>query len=342
MLLVVPVLVALFRVDVSGGAIGDGLATAWAFAEPAKETAKDVVPLAAAWLWLGLAGLALALLWLRASGRVAGAAFTALALGLVVFDLFRVGMGQNPAIPTDHAEQPVTPALQRLLDARPARFVGLAPPVGPQAIAPNVAMRYRLYDARGYDFPIERRYNRLWRTQVTDDEDGFAPPTLLAATTEPALRALGLLGVADIIQPPGEPPLKGLRTTYEGPDARIYANPHAMPRAWVVGGQRVVAGEDAQLAAISAPGFDPAREAIVSAPVRGIGSGSGGDAEITRYEPDRVELTVRADGPGIAVLSDVHYPGWKATLDGARGPDRARRLPAARRRRRAAASTASS
>ena len=201
-LLVVPVLVALFRVDVSAAAIGDGLATAWGFAEPARETAKDVVPLGAAWLWIGLAGLALALLWLRASGRVAGAAFTALALALVVFDLFRVGVGQNPAIPTEHAEQPVTPALQELLDARPARFVGLAPPVGPQAVAPNVAMRYGLYDARGYDFPIERRYNRLWRTQITDDEDGFAPPTLLAATTEPALRALGLLGVAQIMQPP--------------------------------------------------------------------------------------------------------------------------------------------
>ena len=162
-LLVVPVLVALVRVDVSLGAIGDGLATAWAFAEPAQETAKDVVPLAAAWLWLGLAGLALALLWLRASGRWPARRSRRCALGLVAFDLFRVGMGQNPAIPTDHAEQPVTPALQHLLDARPARFVGLAPPVGPQAIAPNVAMRYRLYDARGYDFPIERRYNRLWR-----------------------------------------------------------------------------------------------------------------------------------------------------------------------------------
>jgi Bacterial membrane protein YfhO len=318
-----PAVVALLRVDVSPGALGDGLATAWAFAEPARETAKDVVPLAAMWLWLVLAGLALALLWLRASGRVAGAAFAALASALVVFDLFRMGVGQNPAIPTEHAEQPVTPALQRLLDARPARFVGLAPPVGPQALAPNVAMRYELYDARGYDFPIERRYNRLWRTLVTDEDDGFAPPTLLAATTEPALRTLGLLGVADVVQPPAERRLPGMRVTYDGPDARIYANPHALPRAWVVGGQRVVAGDDAQLAAIAAPGFEPRREAIVPAAVEGVPQAPaepGGSARIAAYEPDRVELTARSPGRGLVVLSDVHDPGWKATLDGREVP----------------------
>jgi hypothetical protein len=322
-LLVVPVLVALVRVDLSAGAIGDGLATAWGFVEPAKETAKDVVPLGAAWLWLGLAGLALALLWLRASGRVAGAAFTALALGLVVFDLFRVGVGQNPAIPTEHAEQPVTPALQELLDARPARFVGLAPPVGPQALAPNVAMRYGLYDARGYDFPIERRYNRFWRTLITDDEDAFAPPTLLAATDDRALRALGLLGVADIVQPPELPPLDGLRTTYDGTDARIYANPHVQPRAWVVGGQRVVADDDAQLAAIAEPDFDPRREAIVAEPVEGLPetpSEPGGRVRVAAYEPDRVELTASSPGRGLAVLSDMHFPGWNATVDGRDAP----------------------
>jgi hypothetical protein len=315
-LLVVPVLVALFRVNVSGAAIADGLATAWGFAEPAKETAKDVVPLGAAWLWIGLAGLALALLWLRASGRVAGAAFTALALGLVVFDLFRVGVGQNPAIPTEHAEQPANETIQELQRLAPQRFVGLAPPVGPQAIAPNVAMRYGLYDARGYDFPIERRYNRLWRTYVSADEDGFAPPTLLASTDPSALRVLGLLGVSRIVQPPGNPPLEGLPVEQDDAEARVYRNPSAAPRAWVAGEQRVVPDEAEQLRAVGDPGFDPRREAIVSE--RLDAPAEGGEAEIIRYEPDRVELTTR--GAGIAVLSDVYDAGWKATVDGRETP----------------------
>ena len=76
-------------------------------------------------------------------------------------------------------------------------------------------------------------------------------------------------------QPPGQPPIAGLKATYKGPDAVIYANPEAMPRAWIVGAQRVVEGEDAQLAAITDPAFDPRREAIVGAPVEGLEGGGG-------------------------------------------------------------------
>ena len=69
-----------------------------------------------------------------------------------------------------------------------------------------------------------------------------------------------------------------------------------MPRAWWVGGQRVVPAEDAQLAAIAEPGFDPRREAIVGEPVEGLPetpAEPGGRARITAYEPDRVELTAQ-------------------------------------------------
>ena len=192
---------------------------------------------------------------------------------------------------------PSRPALQRLLDARPARFVGLAPPVGPQALAPNVAMRYGLYDARGYDFPIERRYNRLWRT-LRDRRRGRlrAADAARRHRPSPALRALGLLGVADIIQPPGEPPLAGLRATYEGPDARIYANPHAMPRAWVVGGQRVVPDDDAQLAAIADAGLRR-RGARRSSPSRSTGLAGGAGASAAERADHRATSPTGSSWP---------------------------------------------
>ena len=319
LLLVVPVVYVLARVDAGGAVLGDAMAVAWAFATPSRERLADVLPLASLWVWLVFAGAAVALLWLRASGRVAAGAFAGLALTVVAADLFRAGMGQNPAIPVEHARQPVTPAMERLLAARPARFAGLAPPLGLQALVPNLAMRYGLYDARGYDFPVERRYDRLWRSQVGRTSDTFTPPTMLVATTEPSLRALGLLGVTDILQPPQGPPLRGLEMTYEGPDARIYANPFAQPRAWVVAGQRAVPGAEAQLAAITDPGFDARRVAVVDSPLPGLADGPaapGGGAEIVAYEPDRVELTASAPGRGLVVLSDVHFPGWRATVDG--------------------------
>ena len=44
------------------------------------------------------------------------------------------------------------------------------------------------------------------------------------------------------------------------------------------------------------------------------------DPRITRYESDRVELEVDLKRPGIVILADVYYPGWKLTIDGKPAP----------------------
>ncbi|MGH2948236.1 MAG: YfhO family protein [Solirubrobacteraceae bacterium] len=292
--------------------LGEALSVAWGFATPPPlPEAVTVLRLSAALVWLVVAGAAVVLLWWRPP------AFAALACALVVADLFRAGMGQNPSIPVDHAEQPATEAIQRLRAARPARFAGLAPAVGLQPLVPDLAMRYGLYDARGYDYPVERRFDRLWRAMVAPPE-GFTPPTMLVEPTERALRALGMLGVTDVVQPPGEPRVPGWDISYEGEDARLYENPYALPRAWVVGEQWVVPDPDVALAAMLEPAFDPARTAVVERPVPGL-DGTG-DARIVRYEPDRVEAEASATSRALVVLSDVHFPGWKATVDGRDAP----------------------
>ena len=38
---------------------------------------------------------------------------------------------------------------------------------------------------------------------------------------------------------------------------------------------------------------------------------------IRSYEPERVLLEVDSDGPGVVVLTDLHYPGWEVRVDGA-------------------------
>ena len=62
------------------------------------------------------------------------------------------------------------------------------------------------------------------------------------------------------------------------------------------------------------PGVEPASESASSPDA----SAADGRAEITRYEPNRVDVKTEASGPSILVLSENHYPGWRAYVDGRR------------------------
>ena len=186
------------------------------------------------------AAAAFALVALRLRRSLTGQAFVALAVALLAFDLWHVGHGVNPVIEKAEAVQPATPAIGYLKKRRPARFVGLAAGFV-QALPPNLAMRYGLYDARAYDAPTDKRYSTFWNDNVAPLLP-TTPMTVPRRPTERTVRALGLLSVTDLLQDRGAPRLHvpGLRLAYEGPDARVYANARALPRAFLVDDQQVV------------------------------------------------------------------------------------------------------
>jgi hypothetical protein len=313
--------------------LGDALEVAWGFADPPSPPAGQppgadiagIVRLSALLQWIVLAGAGLALVAvaLRAvpeRRRVPLGVLAALAVLVLVGDLFRANMGFNPAIPIDHAEQPVTPALRYLQTRTPNRFAVMSRPGIDQPLQPDLAMRYGLYDARGYDYPVEKRYDAFWRADVTTAGD-FIEPTQRAGESEQALRGLSLLSVTDLLHyPEGEGlSLPGLRLVYSGPDARVYRNERALPRAFLVGSQRTVANEDAALAAIGAPDFDPRRVAITETPAPDIptsGAVTPGSARLVEYGEERAVVEAEARERSLLVLTDVHFPGWKATVDG--------------------------
>jgi hypothetical protein len=103
----------------------------------------------------------------------------------------------------------------------------------------------------------------------------------------------------------------------------IYENTRSLPRAWLATAELVTA-EQEELGIIrtgklpSGQSWEPLQTALVEAPT-GINSGTiatPGSAEVTRHEPNRVEVKTVSTVPAILVLSENHYPGWRAYVDG--------------------------
>lgn len=94
-----------------------------------------------------------------------------------------------------------------------------------------------------------------------------------------------------------------------------------MPRAFLVHGYRVLSGEGA-LDAMRSRGFDPAAEVILDEAPAGVdlpGDGqSQGKARIVTRGANEVVIETESAADSILVLTDSHYPGWIAEVDGVR------------------------
>jgi uncharacterized membrane protein YfhO len=63
--------------------------------------------------------------------------------------------------------------------------------------------------------------------------------------------------------------------------------------------------------------WDPATTGLIEAPLAGdVRPQSQGTAQIVRYEPNRIDVSTKADRPSLLVLGENHYPGWRTYVDG--------------------------
>ncbi len=334
-IVVVPIVWMLAAGTLKPSVLGGALKVAWGFSHPpqppptfdvAGTHSADIVRNSALLIWLplALAGAVLLALRLRSGRHLRAVTFAALALALIVVDLFRANMGYNPAIPIAHAAPPATGAIRYLQSRVPNRFAGISTELLTQPLPADVAMTFGLYDARGYDYPVDKRFDALWRRSVAPGVGDFTQPEEFAGATPASVRALGLLSVSDLLQGPLQAirqPLTGLglRVAYHGSDGVVYANDRALPRVLLVSGQQTVASSSRALEAVTAPGFDGRQLAITETAVPGLRQGPGapaGSARLLVDDGERVRIDATAARRSLLILTDTWFPGWKVTVDG--------------------------
>jgi hypothetical protein len=310
---------------------------------PITIAAMPAVPLGPATVALGWYLIAAAL-WLSLSLRAGrrGRALLAWSLPLIVYASLFVAVRNWAPIPPTHPELHTMPepAAQYLRERQglDRTFVVLSSwPFGPPGryLPARAGILHGLYVVGDRENVYPLRFAQYGDRLLTDamregrvraEQLGLPPylpqGELLATAQSPNLRLLDLLGVRFVVQGPGSdfeqaaaPQRFPLR--FEQDDVRIYENVEALPRAFVVHDVAVVPA-DQVLDRLTAAGLDPRRTAIVerAPPIAPQPTTQASTVRIAEYAADRVVVDVETPAAGLLVLTDQHYPGWQARVDG--------------------------
>jgi hypothetical protein len=271
-------------------------------ADPAKLAALESnLPNIKRGLWISvlLVGLVAGAWWLRGRGRLPQAAWITGLVVLSVLDLTRVD-GQFVRVVNPAAYFPKDDVTDYLLEQRGAR--GLFR-VFPLPGAPYQTNHFALY---GLEELAGHHGNELGRSRAL---------TSMNRPGTNVVRLLQLLNVGYVVSAsPLEVP--ELRERFRGQRAIVYSLRSPQQRAFVVGEVDVVP-DSLALDYLSKREFNPRMSAILeSAPGFDLEAGATGQVTWREWGVDSQRLQVEASGPALLVVSDNHYPAWRATVDG--------------------------
>ena len=244
-------------------------------------------------LWLALL-LALAGVILRTRQPV-------LLLALLLLDLFTANATHYAASPDRLSLQPFQP-LVAFAQADPDIFRVASDDV----VSSNYALLYALEEIKGAS-PLQLRDYEEWLRRV------------------PTPRAWRLLNVKYVFSWLQELDAPAERLAEmpgrEGKPVYVYRLRETGPWAWLTGQVIVEPGREQTLARLAAADFPAAQVILPSLPPGFSGAGAcDGQIVWKRRAPEHLELDVATRQPCILVLSELNYPGWRATVDGAPAP----------------------
>jgi len=275
----------------------------------------------------GFAGLLAVLVLLFAVFRRGGGGRKIFSWGLclVLFmDLFLAYRDYNPAVDKRWLSLPLPPALQKIRGT-PFRVTELD-----VQLPPNTAMLAGLGDVSGLGNPIDLRTHRLLTTLFPDLDAARGMRNIVSLTSLREAAALNWLSVKYILstrEPRGAngklPP--GWDKIYASDQTLIYENHHVLPRARVVAHYEKLAAEQILPRLRDRPGDlkDTVflEQDLPEAQRRALETADGAPPDrsstrILQYSDNRVLIEAVTAAPGLLVLADTHFPGWRARVDG--------------------------
>lgn len=135
-----------------------------------------------------------------------------------------------------------------------------------------------------------------------------------------ALVHLALLNVRYVVTRRTFPAGAPLQLLGSHGDAHLYrlAPALTLPRVWLVQ-QAVVVAPPKVWAALGTVA-DVRRQAVLTGPPPALMPGGHGTVRIKADGDTRLALRVTSSAPALLVISQIYYPGWQATVDGAPAP----------------------
>ena len=239
------------------------------------------------------------LIWARSVERIPAKTFGVLAVLLLVLDL--IALGWYVELEPNNPERGFaagSPALQYLKENAGLQRIEIST----SAWQPNLPQLEGLYSIDGVYNPLELSNYAVYIGSV-------------AYRGSPMYNLLGTkYVVAGKSDPPGDTAVI-VPVFDQDPDVTLYLNTLSLPRAMVVHNAAVVDDHDAAFVAVHEESFDPQEIVILEEGVPLDQEPGESAITVLRYDANNASFEVSTDRPAYFLLSDIHHPQWKATVD---------------------------